>query len=267
MKIFFSHSSEDKALVREIKSKLHDFLDIWLDEKKLIIGESLNKEIESGIKSADYMVIFISNNSLKSDWVQKEIDFALNKEKILQRPFILPVKIGECSIPIQLKDKLYLMLNSQNESEISYLSNALNENLFQLSIKFPLTKNEQDDTDGPEDAIGAYVLLLKNTVNDARKEYSKVIEEHVLLKPKIVLLMIKDKAEELIALVDEKKGMAKLLEKEGEQIKAIQADTWFDINQKIGRKVLNKLDFIENNTGSISSEEGLFIMKNFIDSL
>jgi hypothetical protein len=61
MQIFLSHSSRQKPLVREIKNGLPEHLGSWLDEEKLLFGDSIPQSIESVIKSdTDYVLMFIA---------------------------------------------------------------------------------------------------------------------------------------------------------------------------------------------------------------
>jgi len=47
MKIFFSHSSRDKPLVREIQKSLPEHIKSWIDEKELLIGDDLKDSIKN----------------------------------------------------------------------------------------------------------------------------------------------------------------------------------------------------------------------------
>ena len=50
MRIFFSHSSGQKPLVREIRKILPDHINTWIDEDKLLIGDSIEQSLENAIK-------------------------------------------------------------------------------------------------------------------------------------------------------------------------------------------------------------------------
>ena len=92
MKIFLSHSTKHKPLVREIKSYLPEHLNLWLDEKELLIGDDISASIQETIQTdTDFLVFFIDNNSIVSDWVLKEINWALQKEEEVKRKFVLPL--------------------------------------------------------------------------------------------------------------------------------------------------------------------------------
>lgn len=132
MKIFFSHSSSDKAVVREIKSQMFDFLDIWLDEGELLPGENLEAGIGKSIQESDLFVLFISKSSIYSEWVKKEVLQAERKEKSLGRPYLLPVLLDESNTNdlLTTKGKIYLRLNSQSKDDVRYFAEQLNKKYF-----------------------------------------------------------------------------------------------------------------------------------------
>jgi hypothetical protein len=92
MRIFLSHRSRDKALVREFRSLLPRFLDTWLDEESLSWGDSFPAELRSSIQSGvDFLIIFLDNDALNSEWVKQELKWAIEREKELKRTFVLPI--------------------------------------------------------------------------------------------------------------------------------------------------------------------------------
>lgn len=71
-KIFLSHSSKNKDYVRPIFEYFGGDRCIF-DEMTFETGMQTLKEIFKGIDDADIFVFFISNDSLESPWVKKEI--------------------------------------------------------------------------------------------------------------------------------------------------------------------------------------------------
>lgn len=135
MKIFLSHSSKHKPLVREIKSYLPEHLNLWLDEKELLIGDDISTSIKETIHAeADFLVFFIDNYSIVSDWVLSEINWALNKEKEFKRTFILPLVLekeawGKLNIP-EIKARKYILLNDYSENAVRTVASNLITELF-----------------------------------------------------------------------------------------------------------------------------------------
>src|SRR4051812_25002697 len=92
MKLFMSHSSKQKLFVKELRKYLPESLKLWIDEKEIAVCNSLNHTIKSAIsEEADFLIIVIDNFSVNSDWVTQEIEWGLEREAELGRPFLLPL--------------------------------------------------------------------------------------------------------------------------------------------------------------------------------
>ena len=91
-KAFLSHSSKDKDLVRRVANVLGN-KNCVIDEISFEAGRQTLTEIFRELATSDIFVLFISNNSLQSEWVIKEIEHAgFNlTEDIIDR--ILPIVI------------------------------------------------------------------------------------------------------------------------------------------------------------------------------
>lgn len=103
-KIFILYSHKDKEFVDKLKSDLRRFRYIALiDSDVLKVGDKINEVIANAISKSDIILFVISNNSNKSDYVQKEYKKVLESEKM-----VLPLKIDkESEIPSDLKGILY----------------------------------------------------------------------------------------------------------------------------------------------------------------
>lgn len=92
MRIFISHSTRDKALVREIASHFPSWLKPWIDEESLMLGADLAASFKDAIRTeSDYVVLLFGRDALHSKWIKKEISWALSREAELDRVFVLPV--------------------------------------------------------------------------------------------------------------------------------------------------------------------------------
>ena len=79
IKAFLSHSSADKErFVRIVADKLKNKMGIHYDEYTFEAGNKTIDEIFIGLEKTDLFVFFISEDSLKSEWVKKEILIATN---------------------------------------------------------------------------------------------------------------------------------------------------------------------------------------------
>ena len=125
-KIFLSHSSKDKDFVRKLANDLKSRqVPIWFDEWELQVGDSLNSRISDGIKESGWLAIVISNNSIKSKWVEKELNAALSEELEKKQVFVLPILIEDCEIPLFLKDKLFADFRKDYNSGLNSLLKRL----------------------------------------------------------------------------------------------------------------------------------------------
>jgi len=112
MKIFLSHNSKDKAVVEQIGKWLTNrgYL-VWLDKWSMTAGDSLIEKVGQGIESSDKLVVFLTEDSVESNWVKKEVATGLilemAEEKGLGSKFVIPALLKACKIPIMLRDKIY----------------------------------------------------------------------------------------------------------------------------------------------------------------
>jgi hypothetical protein len=92
MRLFLSHASEDKPFVEALRAGLPAHVRVWLDVDNLYAGHRLSDELRRAILDEnDYVALFVSPRSLQSDWVARELDWALEREADLVRPFVVPV--------------------------------------------------------------------------------------------------------------------------------------------------------------------------------
>ena len=110
LRVFLCHASQDKPVVRDLYQRLKSetWIDPWLDEERLLPGQDWNLEIEKAVESSDAVIVCVSSTSVaKEGYVQKELRQVLNiaLEKLEGAIFILPVKLDDCPLPRQLKDK------------------------------------------------------------------------------------------------------------------------------------------------------------------
>ncbi|WP_308874958.1 TIR domain-containing protein [Thiothrix subterranea] len=75
--IFISHATADDAFVKalRIKLELHG-LTVWADSRNLVAGNKLTPEIERAIRDSCHVLAVLSQQTINSAWVRKEIRFA-----------------------------------------------------------------------------------------------------------------------------------------------------------------------------------------------
>lgn len=105
---FLSHSSKDKAFVRRLAADLvSNGIKVWLDEQRILVGDSIPEKIAQGLAESDFFLIVVSQNSVDSPWVKKELSNALVNEIERRKVVVLPIKIDDAKMPESINDKLY----------------------------------------------------------------------------------------------------------------------------------------------------------------
>lgn len=118
--IFLSHSSADKPFVRKLAADIHrNGFYAWVDEAEIKLGDSLIGKIEEGIENTDYLGVVISSNSIKSEWVTREVRIALNQEIHGKRVKVLPILLENVNIPSFLLDKKYADFTTEEKYKSS----------------------------------------------------------------------------------------------------------------------------------------------------
>jgi DeoR/GlpR family transcriptional regulator of sugar metabolism len=135
MRVFLSHSSKHKPLVREITHHLPDHIRPWIDEKHLLIGENITESIKGAIElGTDFVVLFVDINSATSAWVRKELDWALEHEVQLGHVFVLPIVLDHEAWaliqPATFRERKYIACVDFSEDGIKQVANSLASHLF-----------------------------------------------------------------------------------------------------------------------------------------
>lgn len=113
LKVFLCHAKEDKPTVRELYRQLtaEGWMDVWLDEIKLLPGQEWDIEIEKAVEQADVVIVCLSNKSVdKEGYVQKELRFVLNiaDEKPEGTIFVVPLRLDDCAVPRRIRAWQYV---------------------------------------------------------------------------------------------------------------------------------------------------------------
>ena len=124
--IFISYSHSDKKAVNRLTNDLENAgKDVWLDEKEIGVGDSISKKIEEGISQCDLFCLVISGHSVKSEWVKREYQTALNKQLSSGKPVLLPLLIDDVELPLLLSDIKYADFSGDYENGREQLLKAV----------------------------------------------------------------------------------------------------------------------------------------------
>lgn len=200
MKIFLSHRSKEKALIREFMEELPDFLNPWLDEKTLKWGEMFPDKLKQIISfEVDFLIIFFDKDWYESDWVKQELDWAIEREQVLQRTFILPILLPEVdnkSLPNGFCDRLSLNLTDRKQKSIRHLAEDAVEKLFQLFVE----SHVKDPEDRKNQSFGHDQMAIQRLPEMLKNEAISILL--ALSKAKFESNAVLTSREELSSLVN-----------------------------------------------------------------
>lgn len=137
--VFISHSSEDKeSLIEPIVQDLEDcYINVWIDKGRIVPGDNLRTSIfRDGLDKADVALIFFTQKSLQSSWVDKEIKHVLREESRKGNSFDLSkiISIFDSEetyqqiserYPELTDDLLHLMPTEYTKSQLGQLVSAI----------------------------------------------------------------------------------------------------------------------------------------------
>jgi hypothetical protein len=134
-KAFLSYSHDDRDIAEQIaKSLRHSGIDVWFDKWEILPGDSLIQKIfEEGLSDTNAFIVLLTNNSIRSRWVQQELDAALVR-RIEGVTRIIPVVDGNVQIPEALRPTRWIRLSDDFDSNIRELQSAI----FQVYERPPL---------------------------------------------------------------------------------------------------------------------------------
>ena len=137
--VFVSHSSDDKeSYIEPIVSDLENcYINVWIDKRKILPGDNLRKSIfRDGLDKADIALLFFTEQSLQSSWVDREIKHVLREESKKGNNFdlnkIISIFDSENTYkaiseryPELTDDLLHLMPKDYNQIQLGQLISAI----------------------------------------------------------------------------------------------------------------------------------------------
>lgn len=106
--VFVSYSRKDEDFTRRLVRDLKNAgLDVWFDRESIQPGEQWDKEIEEGLRAAIAVIVVLSPDSMASDNVRNEINFARDNDQL-----ILPVLFRPTQVILNLESIQWIDLSS-----------------------------------------------------------------------------------------------------------------------------------------------------------
>lgn len=128
IRIFISYASSDGAFADKLASDLSSFgADVFYAKWDIKVGDSIVDKINVALSTHDHLVIVLSANSVKSEWVQRELNSSLMRQLKDKKIMIKPVLIQDCDIPALLFDIKYADFRDDYNEGFASLLDSLQE--------------------------------------------------------------------------------------------------------------------------------------------
>lgn len=102
--IFLSHSTHDDPFVRRLADDLGKHgIRAWVDDAEIRAGESLFDKIESALHEMEFLGVVLSERSVTSEWVGREITMRLTHDLARRGAAVIPIILDDCDVKLGLR--------------------------------------------------------------------------------------------------------------------------------------------------------------------
>lgn len=128
---FISYSAKDSAFVNLLYKDLTEIgVPCWLDSMEMRIGDDLNSSINRSLQEQDRMILILSQHSIASKWINKELSVSLELERLRRKTILFPIRIDDSIF----KKSLIQPLKSITNRHIGDFTKWHNENDYKKSF-------------------------------------------------------------------------------------------------------------------------------------
>jgi hypothetical protein len=165
--VFISHSSQDKAAVRQLCERLKaDGLRVWLDEWEIKPGDMIGLKISRGLEQSRTLVLVMSANASDSEWVTFESQTILFSDPTNQQRRFIPLLLDDAEIKDTLKQFAYVDWRQKSAEQYASLLAACRPTVAPLE---PII--EQKDKPQPSKVLKGHInaVLTVAVTADGRR--------------------------------------------------------------------------------------------------
>ncbi len=93
--VFISHSNLDQGFVTPLVKLVRDHgIPVWHSRTNMVGAQQWHDEIGAALKRCDWFVVVLSPGAIASNWVKRELLFALNNNRYADK--IIPLLYQPC---------------------------------------------------------------------------------------------------------------------------------------------------------------------------
>ena len=118
--VFLAFSFKDVKFAEELERILHESsIRTWIATREIKPGDDWQLKVKEILHVCDYFLAIVSRSSNESQWTQWEFQMAIQNEKNLNKPIVIPILMEYVNIPNYLKHRQYVdfRLYSKNNGE------------------------------------------------------------------------------------------------------------------------------------------------------
>jgi len=99
---FISYSSKDEQFAERLHADLQNKgVRCWYAPHDLMIGERIRFAIDESIKVHEKLLVILSEEAINSDWVEKEVETALEEERREKRTILFPIRLDDRVLTVE----------------------------------------------------------------------------------------------------------------------------------------------------------------------
>lgn len=99
---FISYSSKDQKFADRLYADLQIHgVRCWFAPEDLKIGERMRVGIDEAIHVRDKLLLILSEHSVSSDWVEKEVETAMEQERRQKRTVLFPIRLDDAVMKVE----------------------------------------------------------------------------------------------------------------------------------------------------------------------
>jgi hypothetical protein len=126
LRVFISHASTDSQIAERLGMRLQAMgYNSWYAEWELTPGDSIVTKIQDSMAACDVLIVALSPNSVKSRWINRELNSSLMAQLGGQQVLVIPALIETCDIPALLSDTRYINLREDFEEGFVRILDAI----------------------------------------------------------------------------------------------------------------------------------------------
>ncbi len=108
-RVFVSYSRRNKTFAERLARDLSDAgLEVWIDFRQIQGGERWRDEIQRGLDKSDYLIVCLSPDAIRSEWVAREANTARDQGKP-----VIPIMAAQAFTELEQSQTLNWLLDVQ----------------------------------------------------------------------------------------------------------------------------------------------------------